>query len=95
MDRGKLIRDLKAAKMLLAECPHCGDQFPLSDATLFDGLGPMPPDVKSLCDEKLDELKKRFEKLKARMNRATEGAEKKAIEVGIGLVVEKIVPNWK
>ncbi|MFQ6107910.1 MAG: Holliday junction resolvase-like protein, partial [Thermoplasmata archaeon] len=27
--------------------------------------------------------------------RATEGAEKKAIEVGIGLVVEKIVPNWK
>ena len=95
MDRSKLIRDLKTAKTLLAECPLCRDRFPLSDATLFDGLGSMPPDVKPLCDVKLEELKERFDKLKAKMTRATEGAEKKAIEVGIGKVVEKIVPNWK
>ncbi len=95
LNRKKLISDLKRARTLYAECPSCTGQFRLSEATLIDGLGPMPPDIKTLCDEKFDEYKERMDKLRARRISATEGAEKKAIEVGIGKVVEKIVPNWK
>ncbi len=95
LNRKKLISDLKRARTLYAECPSCAGQFRLSESTLIDGLGPMPPDIRTLCDEKLDEYKERMEKLRARRISATEGAEKKAIEVGIGQVVEKVVPNWK
>jgi len=95
LNRKKLISDLKRARTLYAECPSCAGQFRLSKATLIDGLGPMPPDIKTLCDEKFEEYKERMDKLRARRISATEGAEKKAIEVGIGQVVEKVVPNWK
>ena len=95
LNRKKLISDLKRTRTLYAECPMCEGQFQLSEAALIDGLGPMPPDVKTLCDEKLEEYKERMDKLRARQISATEGAEKKAIEVGIGQVVEKVVPNWK
>ncbi len=62
---------------------------------MIDGLAPIPPDITRFCDGKLKEYKERFERLKARQKSATEGAERKAIEVGIGQVVEKVVPNWK
>ncbi len=34
----KFIEQLKASK-LYAECGECGEEFPLSKAVLFDGLG--------------------------------------------------------
>lgn len=91
----ELIDSLRRTRSLFAECPSCDGQFRLSDATLIDGLVPMPPDIKRLCDRKLEEYKERIKRLKARRVSATEGAERKAIEVGIGQVVEKVVPNWK
>ncbi len=43
----------------------------------------------------LEELNQRIEELKRRKISAGVGAEKKAIEVGIGKIVEKVIPAYK
>lgn len=93
MSQGKLIAELQSSD-LYAEC-ICGEEFKLSDAILFDGRGIFPEVADNRRSEKLEELKQRLEELKKRKISADVGAEKKAIEVGIGKIIEKIVPAYK
>lgn len=94
MDIGQLIGQLKSSR-LIAECPECGQDFPLSEAILFDGLGDFPEAAHLRREAMLNELQQRLEELKRRKHSAGPGAEKKAIEVGIGKIIEKVVPAYK
>jgi len=94
MSQNKLINELKSSN-LYAECTHCGEEFKLSDATLFDGRGAFPEIAENKRKEMLSELEKRIDGLKKRKIYADVGAEKKAIEVGIGKIIEKIIPAYK
>ena len=89
-----LISQLKASK-LYAECKECGEEFPLSRAVLFDGLGDFPEPAELRKKEMLEELQAKLDELKKRKVSAGPGAEKKAIEVGIGKIIEKVMPAYK
>jgi hypothetical protein len=60
MSLGSLIEELKTLN-LFAECTHCGEEFELSKATLFDGRGTFPASAQKKRDELLGELKARTE----------------------------------
>jgi len=92
MKTQELITELKNSK-LVAECP-CGESFRLSDAFLFDGKGKLPAEAEELRKGLFDALKEREAELKKRRLSADVGAEKKAIEVGIGKIIEKIIPIY-
>jgi len=94
MDIGKLIKSLRTSD-LVAQCPLCEEEFKLSEALLFDGLGKFPTpaeEKKQLLLEALKERQKALEKGKITVD---EGAEKKAIEVGFGKIIERFIPAYK
>lgn len=93
MNIGQFIDQLKSSK-LHAECPECNQDIPLSKAILFDGLGDFPEAAQLRRDTMLKELQERLDELKRRKHSAGPGAEKKAIEVGIGKIIEKVVPAY-
>jgi len=93
MNRNELIKALKSSK-LIAECPDCGEEFKLSDALIFDAFGKFPSIAEQRRREMLSELKDRMDALRKRRVSALD-AEKKAIEVGIGKIIEKIAPAYK
>jgi len=93
MNIDRLIKQLKASS-LYAEC-QCGAEFKLSRAILFDGLGRFPAAAEEKSIELLKELKDRIDALKKRRVYADIGAEKKAIEVGFGKIIEKIIPSHR
>lgn len=93
MSYDKFIARLQSSE-LYAEC-KCGEEFKLSDAILFDGRGVFPEDAESRRNELLEELKERMDKLKKRKISADIGAEKRAIAIGIGKIIEKVVPAYK
>jgi predicted Holliday junction resolvase-like endonuclease len=94
MNVDHLIKNLRSSN-LVAQCPLCDEQFKLSDALLFDGMGkfPKPAEEKKLL--LLKELKEREDELKRRKISADVIAEKKAIEVGFGTIIEKFIPAYK
>ncbi|MFC1507195.1 Holliday junction resolvase-like protein [Thermoproteota archaeon] len=93
MNKSKFITQLKSSN-LYAEC-QCGGEFKLSKTIFFDGLGEFPEIAENKRKEMLEELNQRIEELKRRKISAGVGAEKKAIEVGIGKIVEKVIPAYK
>ncbi len=94
LDVSSLIQSLNKSK-LIAECPHCGDEFAMSKALLFDGRGKFPSKAEVKRLELLEELKERSTDLLERQKRATTKSEKTAIAVGIGKIIEKILPAHK
>jgi predicted Holliday junction resolvase-like endonuclease len=94
MSQSDIISQLKSSN-LYAECTHCGEEFKLTDAVLFDGHGVFPEIAKEKRKELLEELKQRTELLKKQKISADVGAEKRAIEVGIGKIIEKVIPAYK
>lgn len=93
MNTDTLIKQLQKSN-LYAEC-ECGEEFKLSEAIMFDGIGKLPEAAEELRKQLTDELAERMEALKKRKFSADEGAEKKAIEVGVGKCLEKIMPACK
>ncbi len=65
MSLNKLINNLKSSN-LFAECTHCGEEFKLSDAVLFDGCGIFPEDADKKRNEMLEELEQHTDELKKR-----------------------------
>lgn len=88
-----LVIELKKSG-LYAECP-CGGEFRLSEAILFDGTAPFPPEALEAQNRLLLELKDREEELKKRRKLATEKAEITAKAVNVGKNLEKILPAMK
>lgn len=83
------------ASGLYAECTVCNEEFPLSKAVLFDGMGDFPEPAELKRKQMLEELQTRVSELKARKISAGPGAEQKAIEVGIGKIIEKVMPAYR
>jgi len=94
LDVSSLIQTLNKSK-LIAGCPHCGNEFSLSKALLFDGRGKFPTKAEAKKLELLEELKERTSNLLEKQKRATTKSEKTAIAVGIGKIIEKILPAHK
>ena len=87
----RLIRSMKSPE-LVAECPTCGNTFSMSDAVLFDGTKPFPPEAEPRRDEYEQELIDSHDDLKKKKDRATKRAAKTAEAVNIGQMIEHIVP---
>ena len=94
LDVSLLIRTLNKSK-LVAECPQCGDEFALSETLLFDGRGKFPDKAEEKRMELLQELKDRAADLLEKQKRATTRSENTATAVGIGKIIEKILPAHK
>lgn len=95
MDNAELIKELKSIPDLLGTCPYCNETFQISKAILFDGLCKKYPTVaQEICKQYEQGLKEKTEDLLKR-KLSVKGAEQKAIEVGIGKIVEKIIPAYK
>jgi len=94
LDVSTMIKTLSKSK-LIAECPFCGDEFNLSQSLLFDGRKEFPSKAEAKRLELLEELKERSAELLVRQKRATTKSEKTAIAVGIGKIIEKILPVHK
>lgn len=93
-DVSELIRYLQTSK-LYADCPHCNEEFSLSGTVLFDGAGTFPNEAEAKRLELEKQLKQKQDELLKCQVSADTGAEKKAIEVGIGKIIEKILPTYK
>jgi predicted Holliday junction resolvase-like endonuclease len=94
MNRIQLINELNCSN-LSAECTHCGKEFRLSDAVLFDGLSAFTEQAETKRQEMLEELAQTMNQFNKLKFCAGVGAEKKAIEVGMGKIIEKIIPAHK
>ena len=93
-DISSLIQNLLKSK-LFAGCPHCGNEFSLSEAVMFDGTKTFPDPAEKIRQEWQKSLDAELALLQKRRVMADEGAEKKAIEVGIGKIIEKVLPAYK
>lgn len=94
LDVSGLIANLKRSH-LIVECPYCGEEFNLSKSLLFDGRKKFPSKAEAKRLELLEELKERTADLLERQKSATTKSEKTAIAVGIGKIIEKILPAHK
>jgi len=77
-------------------------EFQLSEAILFDGTKKFPESAELIKNELLLDLKERQTELSQRLKdletrkiSADIGSEKKAIEVGLGKIMEKVLPYYK
>ncbi len=96
-----MIKQLRESH-LFAGCPNCGGEFSLSKVDLFDGTKKFPENAESIKTELLLDLKERqteqsvrLKDLEKRKISAHTGSEKKAIEVGMGKIMEKVLPYYK
>jgi predicted Holliday junction resolvase-like endonuclease len=86
----KFIDDLQKSSVT-ARCNHCNNSSPLSKYLLFDGTKDFPDPVQNIIDQYETILKEKHTDLDKQVIRSDEGAEKKAIEVGFGKIIEKII----
>jgi predicted Holliday junction resolvase-like endonuclease len=101
MNRKQIIKELKASGQIKARCPYCEEEFMICKAILFDASSELPQAAVELVQQRRQDLKNRAvdirderAELRRRKHSATDGAEKKAMEVGLGLILEKIVTGW-
>lgn len=89
------VQDLIAAmhgSRLHAQCVHCGEEFGLADALLFDGRGSFPPPAQEQMELMEKDLKERDENLRTRRSELARLSEKRTVAVGLGKIMEKVVP---
>ena len=94
MNIAQFIKNLKLSN-LAALCPLCAEEFKLSDALLFDGMGKFPEPAEEKRLLLLHELNERKKELEKRKISVDVTAEKKAIEVGFGKIIEKFIPAYE
>lgn len=94
MDIGNFIKGLKSSS-IVAQCALCGEEFALSDALIFDGMAKFPEPAEEKRLLLVNQLKEMENALKKRKISADIMAEKKAIEVGFGKLIEKFLPAYK
>ena len=93
-DTSEFIKLLYSSK-LSAYCPNCRESFTLADSLLFDGTKKFPDKAEQVRKELLSQIDERVADLVERQKKAKTQSEKAAISVGIGKIVEKILPTHK
>lgn len=94
MDTKELIKTMKSSP-LVAQCPKCDEEFRLSDSLLFDGSMKFPDAAELIRIQLAEELSKQEKELEKRKISVDVAAEKKAIEVGFGKIIEKFLPAYR
>lgn len=94
LDVSKLVTSLNTSN-LIAKCPFCFEEFLLSDSLLFDGQKKFPDKAEERKQRMLQELKDRAKQLLEQKQKVTTTPEKSAIAIGIGKIIEKILPAHK
>ena len=85
-----LIKSLQASK-LNAKCRHCGTSSLLSKYVMFDGTKDFSEDIQKIIDKYETRLQEKHDTLDKQILRTDEGAEQKAIDVGFGKTMEKVI----
>ena len=94
LNLSSIISELQKSK-LFAECPHCHQEFILKNQIMFDGRKKFPSEAEVVKLEWLKQVEDKKQELEKRQITADKGAEKKAIEIGIGKIIEKVIPAYK
>jgi len=94
MDNNQLIKELKVIPNLYGICPFCEGDFKIADAFLFDSLCKFPDVAREICKKYQDELKQKIEEL-SKKKISVKDAEQKAINVGLGTIVEDVLPAYQ
>lgn len=89
------IRQLQADRRIVAECPGTGETFSLADAVMFYVGDPLPEQAQQWVDEFKAELAERRRALAEERRRLKQRSETGAKAVGIGKILEKVVPAMK
>ena len=76
---------------LVAKCPRCNEASKLSEFLMWDGTAKHPDEAKTVIDAHEKGLEKANEDLDKKEIRSDEGAEQKAIDVGFGKTIEKLI----
>ena len=76
---------------LVAKCPRCNEASKLSEFLMWDGTAKHPDEAKKVIDAHEKGLEKANEDLDKKEIRSDEGAEQKAIDVGFGKTIEKLI----
>jgi len=84
-----------SSSTLVAECPRCQGEFKLREATIFDGLGQYPPQALEVQSALKEALSQQESELGKRAKMADEGAEQRAVSVGLGKIFEKVIAAHK
>ena len=80
---------------LIAQCPKCDEEFKLCDSLLFDGTKKFPDKAEKTRLQLIQEFAERQNELEKRKVSADVTAEKRAIDVGFGKIIEKFIDAWK
>jgi predicted Holliday junction resolvase-like endonuclease len=94
MGTEQLIKSMKTS-LLIAQCPKCDEEFKLSDSLLFDGTKRFPNAAEQIRIQLAEGLEKKKKELERRKISVDVTAEKKAIDVGFGKMIEKFLPAYK
>lgn len=89
-----IIADLQRDKRFMGTCPVCREDFRFADAALF-AINDVPPSTALLAIQaKREQIKQQKTDLAKARERMTKRAEKTALSVNLGKIVEKIVPSF-
>ena len=92
MRRSDAIAQLQADARIYGRCPVCEKDFPLGRALLFYA-GALPPEAaRTRVEARREDLQARAIALRERRRRASEGAMQKAIDVNVGMILERVAP---
>lgn len=92
--RRDTIRELQADQRIYGHCCHCEVAFPMRRALLFYADEAPPEKVVKIRKAKEEEIMERRQELGESRKRARE-SERRAIDVNLGKVLEKIAPVFQ
>jgi hypothetical protein len=92
MRRPDTITQLQADARIFGRCPACQEDFPVERAVLFYGDAPMPEAARTRLAARRADLRERAAALRKRRRDAREGAMRKAIDVNVGKILERVAP---
>lgn len=84
-----------SSSALYAQCNKCGGEFKLSESLIFDGLEQFPEDAVIVKEDMEQQFKLQIEDFDKKSKMVDEGAEQRALYVGFGKIMEKIIPAHK
>ena len=76
---------------LTAKCSKCGENSKLSEFVIWDGTAEHPEQANAIIDAHESGLEDAEQELEKKEIRIDEGAEQKAIDVGFGKTIEKLI----
>lgn len=79
---------------LIAQCPKCDKEFKLGDSSFFDGTKKFPGEAEKIRLQIVQGFTERQKELEARKISADVTAEKRAIDVGFGKIIERFIPAY-